>query len=67
MLWYKSWLETRWRFVTGALLVMASAASVVFTYPRVLELMPLVPSASVGGELGRQIREAVELAREYRG
>ena len=32
MLWYKSWLETRWRFVIGlALLVMAIGA--VFTMP----------------------------------
>lgn len=66
MLWYKSWLETRWRFLIGLALLLCSAASTVLIYPRVLELMPQVPT-NVGGELGRRIREAAELAREYRG
>jgi ABC-2 type transport system permease protein len=39
----------------------------VFTYPRVQELMPLVSDIDVGGDLGRRIREAAELSREYRG
>jgi ABC-2 type transport system permease protein len=67
MLWYKSWLETRWRFLIGFGLLVCSAASVVFTYPTVMELLPLVPTVDVGGELGRRIREAAELARDYRG
>jgi hypothetical protein len=67
MLWYKSWLETRWRFMIGLGLLMCSAAGVVLTYPKVLQLMPLVPNVDIGGELGRRIREAAELAREYRG
>ncbi len=40
MLWYKSWLETRWRFVIGLVLLMFSAASTVFTYPEVIKLIP---------------------------
>jgi ABC-2 type transport system permease protein len=67
MLWYKAWLETRWRFLIGLALLMCSAAGVVFTYPSVVKLMPLVPTLDVGGEIGRRIREAAELAREYRG
>jgi len=67
MLWYKAWLETRWRFLIGLAVLMCSAAGVVFTYPSVLKLMALVPSLDVGGEIGRRIREAAELAREYRG
>ena len=67
MIWYKSWLETRWRFLIGLVLLMCSAAGVVFTYPKVRELMPLVPGIDLGGELGRRIREAAELSREYRG
>jgi hypothetical protein len=67
MIWYKSWLETRWRFVIGFGLLMSAAAAVVFTYPRVQELMPLVSDIDVGGDLGRRIREAAELSREYRG
>jgi ABC-2 type transport system permease protein len=67
MLWHKSWLDTRSRFLIGLAVLAMSAFGVVFEYPRVLKLLPLVPSVDVGGELGRQIREAVELSRDYRG
>jgi ABC-2 type transport system permease protein len=67
MLWYKSWLETRWRFVIGLGLLMLSAAGAVIAYPKVMQLMPLVPAVDVGGELGRRIREAAALAGSYRG
>jgi hypothetical protein len=67
MLWYKSWLETRWRFLIGLALLMCSAGAVVLMYPRVQELLQLVPAVDVGGEIGRRIREEVELSREYRG
>ena len=67
MLWYKAWLETRWRFVIGALLLAASAVEVVCVYPRVVRLLPLAPTVDVGGVLGSRIRETIELAREYRG
>jgi len=67
MLWYKSWLETRWRFLIGLALLMCSAGAMVLMYPRVQELLTVAPSVDVGGEIGRRIREAVELSREYRG
>ena len=67
MLWYKSWLETRWRFLIGLALLMCSAGAVVLMYPRVQELLQLVPAVDVGGEIGRRIREELELSREYRG
>jgi hypothetical protein len=67
MLWYKSFLETRWRFLIGFALVVFSAAGAVFAYPRVLQLMPLASTIEAGGEIGRRIREGVELARDYRG
>ena len=67
MLWYKSWLETRWRFLIGLALLMCSAAGMVLAYPKVMQLMPLVPDIDIGGEIGRRIRESAELAREYRG
>ena len=53
MLWYKAWLETRWRFLIGLLLLVASAIGAVMMYPKVLELMPLATSVDVGGEMGR--------------
>lgn len=67
MLWYKTWLETRWRFLIGLAIMMCAAAGVVFTYHKVVELLALVPDVEVGGEIGRRIREAATLAREYRG
>ncbi len=68
MLWYKAWLETRWRFLIGLALLVCSAAGIVLFYPRVVrELLPLVPSADVGGVIGGQIRETADLFRTYRG
>src|SRR5712692_8789311 len=67
MLWYKAWLETRWRFLIGLALLICSAAVTVLTYPRVLELLKAVPVVDLGGEIGRRINEAVTLARDYRG
>lgn len=67
MLWYKSWLETRWRFVIGLVLLMLSSCVTVFTYPEVVKLLPLAPKVDLSGEIGRRINEAMELARTYRG
>lgn len=67
MLWYKSWLETRWRFLIGLALLMCSAASVVFIHPRLMALMPMADTIDSGGELGRRIKESVDLSRVYRG
>ncbi len=67
MLWYKSWLETRWRFLIGLALLMCSAGATVFTYPKVVKLLTMVPSMDLSGEMGRRIAEAVDLARSYRG
>lgn len=66
MLWYKSWLETRWRFFIGFALMLLSVASTVLTYPQVMKLLPLVPT-NVPGEIGRRIQEAAELSRTFPG
>jgi hypothetical protein len=67
MLWYKSWLETRWRFLIGMAIVVCSAAGLVLTEPQVMNLIPLARTTDVGGALGREIRKSMELALEYRG
>jgi len=67
MLWYKSWLETRWRFLIGLALLMCTAAVVVFAYPRVVKLLPMALTADVSSEIGRRIREAAEIQGTYRG
>src|SRR5436853_1876269 len=66
MLWTKSWLETRWRFVIGLALLVCSAAGSVLTYPQLAKLLPLVPM-NVSGAIGERIREAAELSRTYSG
>jgi ABC-2 type transport system permease protein len=67
MLWYKSWLDTRSRFLVGLVLLVLSACGAVFYYPQVLKLMPVASTIEASGELGRRIREGVELASNYRG
>ena len=67
MLWYKSWLETRSRFLCGLVLLMIVAAGTVFSYPQVLKLLTAARTIDTSGEMGRLIRESVELSREFRG
>ena len=67
MLWYKSWLETRWRFLVGIGLLTISACGTVLYYPELMKLMPMASSIDASGELGRRIKEGVELSRSYRG
>jgi len=67
MLWYKSWLETRWRFLIGFALLTLSAMGCVFGYPQVIRLLPTARSIDTSGEIGRRIKEAVELSATYRG
>ena len=66
MLWYKTWLETRLRFLVGLAVLLCSAAGVVLQYPRVVELLGQMPAVSLGGEIGRRVQEAVEHSRHYR-
>jgi len=67
MLWYKSWLETRWRFFIGLALFVLSAGGIVMVYPQVLRLLSTTTELDTSGPLGQRIKEGVELARDYRG
>ena len=67
MLWYKSWLETRWRFLIGFAILVLSVMGTVFAYPRVEQLLPLVPSIDTSGIVGQRLREIAELSHTYRG
>src|SRR5258707_40823 len=67
MLWYKSWLETRWRFFIGLALLVLSAGGVVYAYPQVMKLLPREGDLDTSGALGQRIKDAVELSRDYRG
>ena len=67
MLWYKAWLETRWRFAIGLAILLLSVTGTVLAYPRVVKLLPLVPSIDAGNEVGRRIKEIGDLSRSYGG
>lgn len=67
MLWYKSWLETRWRFLIGLAILVVMACGAVFAYPAVQELMPMANQIEAKGPLGQLIKDAVEIQSDYRG
>ena len=67
MLWYKAWLETRWRFLIGLAVLMGFACGAVFDYPVFVRLNASVSAIDASGHFGRLIREAVETQRTYRG
>jgi len=68
MLWYKAWLETRWRFIIPLIVMVCSTVGVVFTWPTTKNtLVPLASTVTQTGEIGRQIREALELSKTYPG
>jgi hypothetical protein len=67
MLWYKAWLETRWRFLIGLALLSLSATGTVLTYPHVVRVIAQMPAPDLSGPLGSRIAEAIDLSRSYRG
>jgi hypothetical protein len=68
MLWQKAWLETRWRFIVGFAVLVLLALGNVLEYPDVARLRPAVAAMDTGnGVIGRAIRNAIEVQRDYRG
>ncbi len=71
MLWYKAWLDTRWRFFGGVLIVLIAACGVVLSHPRALAVMAAVdqvPGTVLGaGPVAARLEEALTTARVYRG
>jgi len=47
MLWYKAWLETRWRFLIGLALLMLSACASVLGYPQTMKVLSALPQAAL--------------------
>jgi hypothetical protein len=67
MLWYKSWLDTRWRFAIGFALLGCGAWLAVFGYPRVTRLVAAAPPIDTSTEAGRQLSDMVALSRGFTG
>jgi len=67
MLWYKAWLDTRWRFTIGLALLVCGAWLTVLGYPRVTRLVAAAPAIDTSTDLGRRLSEIVSLSRGFRG
>jgi len=67
MLWYKAWLDTRWRFVIGLALLTCGAWIAVVGYPRITRLIALQQTVDTTTVVGRQVKEILELSRGFRG
>jgi ABC-type transport system involved in multi-copper enzyme maturation permease subunit len=70
MLFHKAWLETRWRFVAGLIILTVVAGAKVYEFTLTQRMMPLAESVVAGAgnsPLERAIREAIEMQREFRG
>jgi len=69
MLWYKSFLETRSRFLIGLCILLMSVFGTVYAYPRVERLLPIVPAAAMagGGLVAERIKDIAVLSSTYRG
>ena len=72
MLWHKTWLETRWRFISALLILTVLAGGNVYDYLATQRLLPRLnattdsPVAEASGLAGA-IREAIELQKDFRG
>jgi hypothetical protein len=66
MIWQHAFLETRWRFLIGLVLLPVSAAFVALSYPQVTALSQSVTPVP-GTALGREIAAAMELSKTYDG
>lgn len=66
MLLQHAFLETRWRFLIGLVLLPVSAAFVALGYPQVAALSQSVTPAP-DTALGREIAEALEMAKTFYG
>jgi ABC-type transport system involved in multi-copper enzyme maturation permease subunit len=69
MLWYKSFLETRSRFLIGLVVLLMSVFGTVYAYPRVERLLTVVPAAAMNGDslIAGRLKEIAELSGSYRG
>jgi len=68
MLWYKSWLDTRWAFLIALALLIVLGLGSVFGFATVQELVKSLSPADLGqGELADTLREEIELQSTFRG
>lgn len=66
MLFYKAWIETRWRFAFGLIVLLCAAAVTVFYYDRLLAMLPQLPAMNLGAAVNRRVNESMALMRDFR-
>jgi hypothetical protein len=69
MLWYKSWLDTRWRFLIGFAVLLVMAAGILVDYNLTKSLLPALADRPLDTSTttGRLLQEAIQLQKTYRG
>jgi hypothetical protein len=68
MVWLKTWLDTRWRFLIGFALLLLSACGIAVSYVQVEQLIPTVRAMNIPeGPLTERIEEAMEIQSTYNG
>jgi hypothetical protein len=68
MLWLKTWLDTRLRFLIGFALLVVSACGIAVSYVQVEQLIPMVRASNVpDGPLTQRIEEAMAIQSTFNG
>ncbi len=69
MLWYKSWLDTRWRFLIGFAVLVVMAGGVIINYSVSAPLLPALTGRAVDTSTttGRLLKDAIGIEQTYRG
>jgi hypothetical protein len=69
MLWYKSWIDTRWRFVLTLVLLVVFACGTVMSFPMVQRLVAQIPQTPViaDEELQQEFTDSLEAVRTFTG
>jgi hypothetical protein len=67
MLWYKAWLDTRWRFLAALGILSCVAFATIFAYSSVQGLLSMVASKGADGPLASELTELAQLSKSFRG
>ena len=69
MLWYKSWIDTRWRFVLTLVVLVVFACGTVMSFPMVQRLVAQIPQTPViaDEELQQEFTDSLEAMRTFTG